>query len=204
MAKGKSFIDLKKVWLDRFCWRRVLPSVWAGWGRTPPPCCRWWERWRNQWCQRGQRAAGTWAGCGSAWSPSDCCIHWLCLGAEGRGWYLSPAGQRSIYQRRAHSTEYQDGVTLRCTDHGAAEGRVLGQDAGSLGLRPAARSAVGLCAVGAQYHPRALVAGHTVPPGQSATVRRTLFFFWIHLLVHSKSSSWITHTHTHTHTHTNH
>lgn len=22
----------------------IIPFVWAGWGRTPPQCCRWWER----------------------------------------------------------------------------------------------------------------------------------------------------------------
>ena len=182
--------------------RRVVPSVWAGWGRTPPPCCRWWARWRNQWCQRGQKAAATWAGCGSAWSPSDCCSHWLCLGAEGRGWYLSPAEQRRVYQRTAHNTRvWGQRVEVSCTDHGAAEGRVLGQDAGSLGLRSAARPAVGLCALGAQHHPGALVAGHTVPPGQGATMRRTLLLLWVHFLVHSKSSGWITHAHTHARTH---
>lgn len=94
------------------------------------------------------------------------------------------------------STRHREGrfVEVRHTDHGAAEGRVLRQDAGSLGLRPAARPAVGLRAVGAQHHPGAMVAGYTVPPGQGAAVRRTLFFLRIHLLVHSKSSSCITHT----------
>ena len=63
------------------------------------------------------------------------------------------------------------------TDHWAAEGCVLGQDACSLGLRPAARPAMGLGALGAQHHWGALVAGHTVPPGQGATVRCALLFF---------------------------
>lgn len=84
---------------------------------------------------------------------------------------------------------------MKCTDHRAAEGRVFRQDAGSLGLRPAARPAVRLGALGAQHHPGALVAAHTVPSGQGAAVRRTLLFLRIHLLVHSKSPSWITHTH---------
>lgn len=75
-----------------------------------------------------------------------------------------------VYQHRAHSTECDGGPEVRRTDHGAAEGRVLGQDAGSLGLRPAARPAVGLGALGSQHHAGALVAGHAVTPGQSATV----------------------------------
>lgn len=50
-------------------------------------------------------------------------------------------------------------------DHGAAEGCVLRQDAGSLGFCPAACPTVGLGALGAQHHPGALVAGYTVPPG---------------------------------------
>lgn len=65
-------------------------------------------------------------------------------------------------------------VKVRLTDHWAAEGRVLRQDAGSLGLRPAARPAVGLCALRAQHHPGALVAGDAVPPGQGAAVGRAL------------------------------
>lgn len=52
-----------------------------------------------------------------------------------------------------------------CADHGAAKGRVLRQDAGSLGLGSTAGPAVGLGALGAQHHPGALVAGYTVPPG---------------------------------------
>lgn len=50
-------------------------------------------------------------------------------------------------------------------DHGAAEGCVLRQDAGSLGFCPTACPTVGLGALGAQHHPGALVAGYTVPPG---------------------------------------
>lgn len=63
------------------------------------------------------------------------------------------------------SGESEDGETAKCTDHRAAEGRVFGQDAGSLGLRPAACPAMGLGALGAQHHPGTLVARHTVPSG---------------------------------------
>lgn len=52
-----------------------------------------------------------------------------------------------------------------CTDHGAAEGRVLRKDAGPLGLGPAASAAVGLGAVGSQHNAPALMAGNTVPSG---------------------------------------
>lgn len=81
------------------------------------------------------------------------------------------------------------------THHGAAEGRVLGQDAGSLGLRPAACPTVGLGTLGPQHHTGALVTGHAVPPGEGATVRHALFLLRVHFLVHGKSSSWKTNTH---------
>lgn len=74
-------------------------------------------------------------------------------------------------------------------DHGATEGGVFGQDAGALGLRPAACPAVRLGALGAQHHPGALVAGHTVPSGQGAAMRRALFLLRVHFLVHRQSSS---------------
>ena len=75
---------------------------------------------------------------------------------------------------------------LACSaNHGAAEGGVLGQDAGPLSLGAAARAAVGLGALGAQDHAGALVAAHAVPPGQGAAARRALrLLLRLQLLVH--------------------
>lgn len=78
---------------------------------------------------------------------------------------------------------------MRSTDHGAAEGCVLGQDASSFSLCPAARPAMGLCALRAQHDVGALVAGYTVSSGKGAAMRFALFFLRINLLIHSKPSS---------------
>lgn len=75
-----------------------------------------------------------------------------------------------MYKNRTNQTTgHSTSVSVVGTDHGAAEGRVLGQDTGSFSLGPAACPAVGLGAVGAQYYRGAVVHGGAVVTAYTVT-----------------------------------
>lgn len=67
-------------------------------------------------------------------------------------------------------------VSVPGADHGAAEGSVLRQDAGSLGLRAASRSAMRFGTLGAKHHLATLVAGHAVTSWQSTAMGCAILF----------------------------
>lgn len=66
------------------------PSGAADWVTTRPPCCRWWERWRSRRRHTGPGGSDSGAGCGSAWTPSDCRTRSPYSSAGGPEWCLFP------------------------------------------------------------------------------------------------------------------